>query len=116
MAHRLGESRLGVDLPADPYQLIGDRPWVSHKPLEPGSDPFGARIIGGGLGEGADAVHHFGRCHGPTRGVEHQAQHSLRVGGGELDGDPAPQGLAVEVGLLNPEMIEQAEQMPDVMG
>src|SRR5882757_1928729 len=49
VTQRLGESRPGVDGPANGDQLVGDHCGVGHQPLEARPDPFLRRIVGGRL-------------------------------------------------------------------
>ena len=46
MAHRLGETGLGVDRAADRDQFVGDGCGIGHEPLEPGSDALGKVRVG----------------------------------------------------------------------
>ena len=87
---------------------------VGHQPFEPGADPFLARVVGRGLAQGPDPLHHLGRRHRAARGVEHQPVDPLRVRGGELHRDPAAERLAAQVRPLDTERVHEAEQVVDV--
>lgn len=114
MPHRAGEPRSGVDSLPDRDELVGDGGRIGHQPLQPGPDPLGGRVVRGGLGQSADPLHHLRGGHRAARGVEHQLPRPLRVRGRELDRHPAAERLAVEVGPLHTDGVEQAREVLDV--
>ena len=112
--HGVGEPGPGVDGAPDGDEFVGDGARVGHQPFQAGPDALVGGVVGGGLGQAADLLHHLGAGHGPAGGVEDEIADPVGVGGGELDRDPAAEGFAVEVGALDAECVEEVGEVVEV--
>src|SRR5690606_16745971 len=74
---------------------------------------------GGVLGrlhrQGVEAFHHLGVGHGAAHGVQDDLVDAVGVVDGVAGGDPAPQGLAAEVGGLGAERVQDLGDLVDVV-